>query len=397
MPLSRFFILVSYAFRDVSKSRIVLVLTVVSLSAAFAAMLLSTSILDGFRQTLVDGAVGWLSHLVIAPSGDRLSIKNVDDVVKALNSIENIESFSIRSYAVASIKYDDRTVIPYRIMGANEFNEGQTTGLPYRIINGEFIKSSKPKNAVFGITLADGVLDEEFDKKMIKIGEKIEVATAKGKTKEYKVSGIIDAKTFLPNLIMILPKKELEKLDDSRKNSEIVVRLKDPDKIEETRELIKNKNLNVSVATWHEKSGFIDDIIIAVSFVTGLISKLMVSSVFLITSIVIFINVLQKRKQLGIIKSMGASNRFVVGIYILEAAIYSVLSYTLGFLIFMLIHFYSGENPNPMLIGDFRTVFSFDNFINSLIILLAASIGGSIVPAYVAAKTNIVDVIRESV
>ncbi|MEK9150946.1 MAG: ABC transporter permease [Patescibacteria group bacterium] len=397
MSLNRFFVLVSYAFRDVSKSRVVLVLTVISLSAAFAAMLLSTSILDGFKQTLVDGAVGWLSHLVIAPSGDRNSIKNVDDVVEALNSIENVESFSIRSYAMISIKYDDRTFIPYRAMGVNEFNEGETTSLPYRITSGEFIKSSKPKNAVFGITLADGVKEEEFDKKIIEIGEKVEVSTTKGKKKDYKVAGIIDAKTFLPNLIMVLPKKELEKLDDTKKNSEIVVRLKDPDKIEETKELIKNKNLSVSVATWHEKSGFIDDIITAVSFITGLISKLMVASVFLITSIVIFINVLQKRKQLGIIKSMGASNRFVVGIYIFEAAIYSVLSYTLGFLIFMLIHFYSIENPNPMLIGDFRTAFNFNNFINSLIILIAASIGGSIVPAYVAAKTNIVDVIRGSV
>lgn len=397
MPLSRFLILVSYALRDVSKSRVVLTLTVVSLSAAFAAMLLSTSILGGFRQTLIDGAVGWLSHLVITPGGDRLVIKNVNDVVEALNSIENVDSFSVRSYAAVSIKYDDRTLIPYRAMGANEFNEGEATGLPYRITSGEFIKSSKPKNAVFGITLADAVLEEEFDKKIIEIGERIEVATVKGKTKEYNVSGIIDAKTFLPNLIMILPKKELERLDDTRKNSEIVVRLKDPDKIEETRKLIKDKNLGISVATWHEKSGFIDDIITAVSFITGLISKLMVASVFLITSIVIFINVLQKRKQLGIIKSMGASNRFVVGIYILEAAIYSVLSYTLGFLMFMLIHFYSVENPNPMLIGDFHTVFSIDSFINSLIVLLVASLGGSIVPAYVAAKTNIVDVIRESV
>ena len=48
-------------------------------------------------------------------------------------------------------------------MGVNEFNEGETTSLPYRITSGEFIKSSCRKTP-FSITLADGVKEEEFDK-----------------------------------------------------------------------------------------------------------------------------------------------------------------------------------------------------------------------------------------
>ena len=61
----------------------------------------------------------------------------------------------------------------------------------------------------------------------------------KGEKKDYKVAGAIDAKTFLANLIMVLPKRigKIRRYE----NSEIVVRLKDPDKIEETKELIKIK------------------------------------------------------------------------------------------------------------------------------------------------------------
>ena len=89
--------------------------------------------------------------------------------------------------------------------------------------------------------------------------------------------------------------------------------------------------MSVSVNTWHEKSGFIDDIITAVFFYYRSYQQADGRLGFFNNQHVIFLNVLQKRKALGIIKSMGASNRFVVGIYIFEAAIYSVLSFTLGF------------------------------------------------------------------
>ena len=114
-------------------------------------------------------------------------------------------------------------------------------------------------------------------------------------------------------------------------------------------------------------------------------------------SIIIFINVFQKKRQIGILKSMGASNKFVVTIYVVETFIYSILSYILGFLIFLLIHQYSLNNPVSLLIGDFHTVLNMKNIWISLITLFGAAIGGSFIPAYIAAKTKIVDVIRDNV
>lgn len=94
---------------------------------------------------------------------------------------------------------------------------------------------------------------------------------------------------------------------------------------------------------------------------------------------------------------MGASNRFIIAIYMVETLIYSTLSFVLGFLFFVLITLQSVKNPIPLLIGDFYIVFSPKDVLASLTILFLASIAGSFLPALSAARTRIVDVIRNSV
>ena len=94
----------------------------------------------------------------------------------------------------------------------------------------------------------------------------------------------------------------------------------------------------------------------AIKFITGNISNLLIITAFVIVSVIIYINVSQRRRQIGIIKSMGAKNSFVVAIYMVEALVYFILSFLLAFLVFLLIHIFFVNNPIPLLIGDFRTV-----------------------------------------
>ncbi|MCG2809198.1 MAG: FtsX-like permease family protein [Candidatus Portnoybacteria bacterium] len=94
---------------------------------------------------------------------------------------------------------------------------------------------------------------------------------------------------------------------------------------------------------------------------------------------------------------MGATNKFVIGIYILETFVYAIFAYILGFLVFWAVHQYSLANPVSLLIGDFHTIFDVKTIWSSLITLFGASLGGSFIPSYIAAKTKIIDVIKGSV
>lgn len=397
MKYKNLFLVTSFALRDISKSRIVLSLVIVSLSVAFTAVFAAAGIMDGFKQTLTNGAVESIGHLLITPGSDNLTIDNIESVTNELAAVENIESFSVRSYAIAGINYKGKFLNPYRVIGFDLDDEGETSKLTQRVIDGRFTLLNESDGVVLGLGLADGLEGLSFDKEKIKIGEEIQVTTINGNQKNYFVRGIIDAKAFNPNWFLILPKKELENLDSYQKNSEIIIKLKDANLLEETKQVIQEKDLGVRVVTWREEAGYIDDILSAVSFITGLINRLLTISVFVIMSIILFINVFQKRRQIGIIKSMGATNSFVVSIYMLETLIYVIFSYILGFLFFLLIHRYSINNPVPLLIGDFHTELRISNIIVPFVMLLFAAVGGSFIPAYLAAKTKIVDVLRGNI
>lgn len=395
--MNKIFTILSFALRDASKSRLILVLVIISLSVAFAAIFTTTGILDGFKEVLERGATDWLGHIEITPANNQLSISNAQAIADSVKEMENISGVSIRSYAVGGIKYKDKFINPYAIMGVNPAGESQASALPYRLIEGEFVNSSNPQKITLGLNIADALIGKPFDGERIRIGEKIQLATTQNTINTYTVSGIIDAKTFNPNWTLFIDKTELEKLDSQRKDSEIIVTLKDPTQLQTTKTLVEEKNLGVTVSTWQEEAGYIEDIMEAVSFITLSIRRLVILSVFVVMSIIIFINVFQKRRQIGIIKSMGASNSFIISIYILETFIYSVLAYLLGFFIFLLIHQYSVNHPIPLLVGDFHTAFHVKTLWPTLLVLFIAAIGASFVPAYIASKTKIVNIIQGNI
>ncbi|MBU3925502.1 FtsX-like permease family protein [Patescibacteria group bacterium] len=395
--MKRLLFLISFAFRDASKNKLLLVLIVFSLGVAFSAIFISSSIFGGFQQMLADGEINWLGHLIVTPKSDQLSIPNINKVIQELNGIENIEAFSVRSYAVGGLAYKGKIFHAYRLLGVNPFYENNVSKLSGKVIEGDFVSSDDKKDIAIGFTLADSMEGFVYDGEKVSTDQKVQVMTMNGNSDIYNISGIIDAKTFLPNWLLIMPKEELEKLDDRQKDSEIIIKLKDEKKIKETKETIKEKNLDINVTTWKEQAGYIDDIMEAVSFITILINYLLTASVFIMITVIIFINVFNKRRQIGILKSMGATNKFVIGIYILETFVYAIFAYILGFLVFWAVHQYSLANPVSLLIGDFHTIFDVKTIWSSLITLFGASLGGSFIPSYIAAKTKIIDVIKGSV
>ncbi|MGM0482391.1 MAG: ABC transporter permease [Patescibacteria group bacterium] len=419
--ISRFLSLLSFSIRDTAKSWVVLILVIASLSVAFTAIFISNSILSGFQHMFANGEIGWIGHIVIHPEEGSSSLDNVKEVTSALDEIEEIESYAVRSSGNFGVLYKDKISNPYASIGIDIDQEKDTTHLSENIIEGKFIKPSDSGKVVIGKMLADDLRKNTYDGELIEVGEEITVSTISGKQKKYTIAGIIDAKTFIPNWLLIMSGDELEQLDYVHKNSAIVVKIKDykknfatqiKEKIQDrdfsfnfttsqerakaVKEKIKAKGLNVEVYTWREISGYVDDIMATISFITGLIINLLIVSVFVIVGTMIFINVFQKKRQIGILKSMGASNTFVVCVYILEAFLYFLFSFVIGLFISFLIHQYSIGHPISLLIGDFHTVFNWSIVIDSFILLFIAAVGGSFIPAFLASRIKIVDVIRSN-
>lgn len=394
--LSKFKIIISFALRDILRSKTIFFLTILSLIAVFTAVILSAGILDGFQTTLQNGSIDTGGHLTIKAEKGKDSIADVDRVATFLNGLESVAGFSVRSYGSAVTKIDGEVRgNGYASIGVEPRMEGKASMIPYRLIKGRYLKPNDTRSVVIGVSVADALKGLMYDKKKIEVGDKIRyISLVADRSREYEVVGIVDAKYFHPNWTSYFPKKELEWLDETRKDNEIIIRLKDPAKIEEIKNQIERDVSGVDVFSWQEKEGYVFNIVVAVKFITANITNLLIVTTFVIMNVIIYINVTQRRRQIGVMKSMGSSNRFIVAIYVFETLVYFACAFIFATIIFLGIHFFFITHPVPMLIGDLKTVVLFGSIFKTFSILISAALIGSFVPAYIAARTRIVDVLR---
>jgi len=151
------------------------------------------------------------------------------------------------------------------------------------------------------------------------------------------------------------------------------------------------------------KSGFA--VLTAVLSAFGLIA--LVASIFGIVN-VMTISVLERQKEIGVLKSLGARDRDIFNIFLIESAFLGLIGWTLGILLSLgsgalitaIFKFAISENPEwsknleSLNIKDFSPTFPWWLLLGSLGIAVIFTVLSGVFPAIKAAKQNPVEVLR---
>lgn len=389
---------ISYVFRDTVRSKTLLTLILTVLAAASAAILLTLGVLEGFRTMLADGERGWLGDVVVSPRDGDATIKLSDEIEKKLAIMPEVAAVATRSLALTGVRYKEKVSVPFRTMGIVPADDKEVTWLGTKVIEGEFFSDSHSTDEVLlGKTLADDLIGIEDDGRSVHVGDMVTVLTTEGGQRVMRVRGILDAKNFSPNTVLFLQKEDLERIDASGRNAQIVIKLKPGVDPEHIRSELQSQFPTAVVRTWEGESQYVRDIIQAVGFITLSIRDLLIATVFLVISIVIYIDVNQKRRQIGILKSMGAPNTFVVMAYVSQAFIYAIVGTSLGSALFLMAGLWSSYNPIPLIIGDFQLLETPGIFVQTVTAVFLSALIGAFFPAWMAAKSKIIDDMRGNV
>jgi putative ABC transport system permease protein len=379
------------------RKKFVFLLVVVSLAAAMIVLLSMASMLKGITTILEEGERGWLGDLVITPNDDRLSIKNIDDVLESLKGIENVEAYAVRAQKSGFVQYKEKRAQPFGVIGIDPLDEKQVSWMHKRPVEGKFLESDEPlDNIVLGIELADFLDGISYDGRSVGIGERVSLLSVDGSLKTYRVGGILDAKIFAPNWSVFVQKRELESFGTEEPNAKIMVKLRDTSLMDDTRQRVQAANPDLFVFTWKETVGYIKDTVAAFRYIANLINSLLLVAAFMIVGIVMYLDVSKRKRQIGIMRSMGASGSFIAASVITKALLHYLAAFIGGGILFSGAYWYMIQYPVPLLIGDFRMVLDRSSALMTFGLLLFASLTGSIVPAWFAMKTKVIDVIRNA-
>jgi putative ABC transport system permease protein len=261
------------------------------------------------------------------------------------------------------------------------------------IRNGRMLDSADYNVVVIGGNLADSYFDQPLGiNKMITIE-----GTA------FRIVGILDSES---NTIIMPVQMAYQLLDEKEKDTydSIVVKIRNEDDLDEVIDKIKNKLMISRHVTEKDR----DFSISSNKQMTEMRSEMMSSMNTFLTAIAavsllvgavgisntMFTSVLEKTKEIGIMKAIGARNRDILAIFLFNAGLIGLAGGILGVILGIIL---SGALPSlmggtPMSRGG--TYVSLNIIMIALSVSISVGLIAGFIPAYQGSKLKPVDALR---
>ncbi len=310
------------AWRFLSSSKGQTILITLGIAIGISVQVFIGSLIAGLQNSLVETTIGSSSQITFMAKDHENRISDYPTIMNKIRRANKaITQISPVADASGFIKFNENTY-PVLMRG---FDLGAAEGiykLKDALIEGELPSSEE-------IILGEDLMNEAG----LHVGDKIEILTPLGKKQEAKISGIYDLKVSNLNKTWGISNLQLvqEIFAYDHEVTSIETQVEDvflADSIAEKLAGVVPDDLEVQ--NWKAQNE---------SLLAGLkgqsISSLMIQ-VFVLVSVilgiasVLAISVLQKSKQLGILKAMGIKNRTASLIFLFQGLILGIFGSVLG-------------------------------------------------------------------
>jgi putative ABC transport system permease protein len=370
------------------------ILTVMIMSLIFVNLVFLPSMISGIgesmKQQSIDCAYG---NLVIEPKEDNLYINNADSLQKKLNRLPGVAGTSARYVSGATFAHKSKFVSG-PLHSINPVDEETVTIYHTGIIDGEYLSKSDTDEILLGIDITgrEGVEDDEANLGGVKVGDKIDVTFSNGVIREYRVKGIFAVGARMDNYAFIT-EKEMESvlgLDD--RSSEILVKLDQRGTEEEFKKKFIEIGISEDIKTWEEKTaGMIGSIISSFALINLISAAVGLIMAVVVIFIIIYINTVNNRKQIGILKAIGINQRIIIHSYVIQALFYCFSGIIAGSILLYFLTSYMTANPIKFPMGDVKPLVEQQLIITSIISLITVSLIAGSIPSWKTAKESILE------
>ncbi len=373
---------------------IIFVLALIFMNLVFLPSMIQgvSGMMTGFMQDYRYG------DIIIEPSGDNPYINNADSVLQKVRAVPGVRSATKRLDVGASIQYKQK-VVGVTTTGLIPAEEMDVSRYPYIISEGEFLGKLSSDEIIIGAMIAGTSFGSEIYDNLgeVKAGSLVDVTYSNGVKKTYKVKGIMEATFELIDLNALVHYKEIEsvyELEGSKATS-VVVRIDNPGEEDKIKDKIISAGVNEKVFTWGEKADSLlrqaMQSISMIDVVSKYVSLIIGAALILI---IIYINVLNRKREIGILKAVGISPLSIVISYAFISMFYVSMGILAGLVLYFAFMFYFMANPvvfyeNIKLIPEIKIGL----IINSIFTMLIMSVIAGVLPAWRVSKESILKAI----
>ena len=315
-------------------------LAIIGLSIGISSLIVVTSVMNGFEKELEDRILGVIPHSVISSDEPIDDYENlINQVKKDANILE--ASTYINTQGIISSSYDTRGI---SLIGIDPLKEKNMSIIPDYMLVGDLNDLNEDNTIIIGSLLAAQI--------GAYIGDEVNITTSDIRTTligsyprsvNLEVVGIFELKTEIDQYLTLISHSTSQKIKNLKANQTTGIRLKTNNLFNAdiiTENIINNLDSNnLTYSSWKNTHGTLFE---AIKFEKLLISLMLfliiaVASILVLSTVVMTVK--SKEREIGILLTLGASNKQIVLIFFTQGLIVTLIGIFVGILLgFLLIY-----------------------------------------------------------
>jgi len=377
------------ALRFLTSNKLQTAFIVLGIAVAISVQIFVGLLIESLQISLVDSTMGNAPHITITSSRDDITIRRWEQPTAQLERYNVVEAISASASGNAYAKKGS-TIKPVLVRGFDFDSADRIYNISESLYSGRIAEARN--EILIGRDLAQ---DLELEP-----GDSMTITAPDGGNTTLKVTGFFDLGISSINKTWVVTNRDVAQnmFGYGSRVTEIDITTSNlfyADVIANVFKIMLNDK-DISIENWKQLNQSLLRGLEGQRISSAMIQIVIIVSVAIAIASILAITVLQKSRQIGILKAMGIKNRDVALIFLYQGFLVGVAGAVVGVgLAFGLLQSFisfttsaSGETVVDVYIDYFLVVRSW------IIAVLAATIAG-LVPARNSLKLNPVDVIRE--
>ena len=303
------------ALRHITERKFQSIFSILGVSIGVTVFIVSLTVSNGLEKNMIDSLLTLTPHITMK-SGYGNIIEDYETKSAELKKIDGVTA--------VIPKYSNQAIIKYKEMAKGVIANGMTAENVSKDLKMKFINGKNDISELNSI-----LVGEEFSKEMgIDVGNEISIVSAENKEIKLVIRGIFKTGYYeYDSNLVILPLTTMQILSEKGETvTEIGINVKNPQNLESQLKSVNEKaavfgNNNLGIYSWSELNQNLLSAVKFEKFVLVSILSLLIMIACFAVSVILNMIVREKTKDIGILKSIGYSNKNIRRIFTIEGLI----------------------------------------------------------------------------